>query len=138
MVCSDYRPGPMDRVLMAALGAAHRSALCTKSGGRARFNLPSNCSSEYSDIVTGKSARRENQKMNRKIATFSSHLLAVLVALAACSVDGQLNAQTPGREAFTQRHDPYFTVRGSIEMSRFERGGGAPPRSNLDISMESL
>jgi dipeptidyl aminopeptidase/acylaminoacyl peptidase len=64
--------------------------------------------------------------MNKKTCTFSSRLLAFLVALAACSADGQPKAQTPRREAFAQRDDHYFTVRDSIEMARFEREGGEP------------
>jgi dipeptidyl aminopeptidase/acylaminoacyl peptidase len=76
--------------------------------------------------VAGKCVRRENQEMNRKISILSSRLLATSLTLAACSVDGQLNAHTPRREPFTQRQDAYFTVKDSIEMSRFERGDGGP------------
>jgi dipeptidyl aminopeptidase/acylaminoacyl peptidase len=64
--------------------------------------------------------------MNRKTFTFSARLPAILVALAAFSVDGHLNAQTPGGEAFARRQDLYFTVRDSIEMARFQRRGGEP------------
>jgi dipeptidyl aminopeptidase/acylaminoacyl peptidase len=64
--------------------------------------------------------------MNKRTSGFLSGLVAIVVALTAFRVDGQPKPQTLRRESPGQRHDPYFTVTDSIEMTRFEGEGGEP------------